>query len=116
MTSVAWNKCECCGKLSGYILESALAGNDGQAPTMCATCIRRAGLCLHNISSRAGTEQEGLFHFSCPHPYPNSFADDPENCPPCVNSRARAAWVRTLPELQREDGEGVSWLKQRATS
>jgi len=75
--------------------------------TMCGFCWVRGGLCLHN----AGRHPD-RYHSSRIHPYPNPFADDPEHCPPCVESRKSAEWVRTVPDLQREPGIGVSWKEE----
>lgn len=66
-----------------------------EEPTMCSMCEVRGGLCLHNLWER----DEKVFHSSRPHPNPNPHADDPENCPPCIDARVNAIWGRRVMKL-----------------
>ena len=75
--------CRCCG----IGIFEAHPGM-GEPPDLCHLCEVRGGLCLHNMNSHLGR-----WHSTRPH-WTDEFADDPEHCPPCLEARGAAAWVR----------------------
>jgi len=102
--------CPCCGRTVTLTPVLSTQMGFGVFPDpipediMCGFCWVRGGLCLHNAGKHPGRS-----HSSRVHPYPNPYADRPEDCPPCVQARKNAEWVRTVPELQREPGIGINW-------
>ena len=89
MSSVSYGTCSCCGRMFGFMVESALV-TDGGVPDMCGMCKVRGGLCLHNLGTRADMR----YHSSRPHTGMQEFADRPEDCPVCQAARESAAWHR----------------------
>lgn len=96
MSSIAYSTCQCCNRLFGYGVESALV-TDGGAPEMCGMCRVRGGLCLHNLAARF-TIREGdapvQYHSSTPHDVPGVVPEDPSRCAPCIAAAERRAWLR----------------------
>jgi len=94
VSSIAYTTCECCTRLFGYKVESALV-TDGGIPEMCGMCRVRGGLCLHNLAARvAEAGSPAPYHSSVPHDVPGVVPDDPSSCVPCIRASARRAWLR----------------------